>query len=797
MPRNFSAKRHLMAGRASTRMEPSTGSGFPFARTLISTALISAMAISHPTLAATTSHATHQQQSYQIPAGPLGKTLSGFAAEAGIPLSFNPELTQGLESSVVSGQYSPTQAIEQMLRQTRLMLIRKKDGSYTLVKQSADTTQKPSDLTGITVYGRLPDDSVTRIPQSVSVHNQETFDITLADNIADIIRLEPNAAPAGSSLDMFADNFLLRGFDAQQSVNGLGFARKDHPTDTVNIERIEILKGPASVLYGQMEPGGTINIVTKQPLDYFFAEAGIELGSDQRKRSTLDVTGPISDTVRARLNMSYLGSDSFVDSLENERLFIAPNVAIDLSDNTLLTIEGSYSRNEWNGLNGGTPLEGSVTHNPHGHYAASFNPSDKDSFTDRDSKEINIRLDHELSDTLRARASYTYTRNDANWQEQAPFGLDDDLRTLNRIVFAGTDTNKKEHNLILDLNGEFTTGRVEHQFIVGTDFSTNDVYRPTQIYGISPVDIFNPVYTPVDLNISPRLRDRTTYQEDDVAALFFQDRMALGDRWHLLAGMRYIDSEQSQKTVNNDSGSSSEDRIKQTDWSSQLGLIYDINPHTSVFVNRSESFVPQQGTTAGKKPLEAEEGTQYEAGIRFNAGKVLINAAAFVITKDNIAITDPLNEDFEIAAGKARSKGFELTAGGYINPNLYLAAAYGYNDTEILRSDDQALEGNRFANVPEHTASLQGRFHVQQIPGLSLGGTVTYMGERYGDDDNSFKLPDYTQIDLNASYEVNASLQADLLIGNISDETLYSPASFDGVVREPGRTYLARLKYTF
>ena len=753
------------------------------------------------TLLVLPAHANEARQ-FQLNPGSLGNTLTSFAAQSGAVIYFDAEVTRGLNTQGLNGSYTIEQALQSLLKGTSLQVVKEPDGSYRIVQQSSvgsdqEAEQSISDLSGITVYGRQSTDTVADIPQTVSVYNEDNFDIGDFDQTGDVLRLVPNAAPAGSSLDMFADNYLIRGFDAEHSVNGLGFSRKDHPSDMANVERLEVLKGPASVLYGQMEPGGTINIVTKQPLDYFQAEAGLEVGSDNYTRTTLDVTGPISNRVRARLNLAYQDSDSFVDNLENERLFIAPNVTIDLSEKTNLTVEGSYYQNEWTGLNGGTPIEGSVINNPNGDYSKGFNPSGSDAFTKRDSHDLNIRLTHELTDDINARASYTYTRNEADWEEQAPFGLGDDMRTLDRIVFAGTDTSKTEHNLILDLNGEFDTGDIGHKFIVGVDLRKGEAKRPTQIYFIDSIDIYTPEYSPINLAQSPQVRDRNTLQDDDVTAFFIQDRVSLNDSLHLLAGLRYIDSEQSQKSINYANSSESVDSIEQTDWTSQLGIMYDINANTSVYANHTESFVPQQGKSSGQKPLKAEEGLQHEIGFRTQMGKIQFNAAAFVITKDNMAIEDPLDDDFEVAEGKARSKGIELTLGGYINPNLYLSAAYGYTDTEILSTDDNDLKGNRLANVPKHTASLQSRYHISAVPGLSVGGVLAYMGERYGDDDNTFELPGFTRTDITVSYEINDALQAGLVVNNIFDENIYSPASFDGVVREPGRTLQASLKYNF
>lgn len=688
-----------------------------------------------------------------------------------------------------------------MLSRNKLLLaIMLSNGVSTAIAQERGDTNKVlngESLEVITVYGRQENMTVKDVAQTVNVFDQQAFEIGLFDTVGDALRLVPNATRAFSSQDMFADDYLFRGFDAEQSINGLGFIQTDHPTDLANVERIEVLKGPASVLYGQMEPGGTINVVTKQPLSEFRGEVGLEYGSHEQKRSTLDVTGPLSDNVRARLNVAYQGNDSHIDFLNHQRLFVAPNITIDLGDKTNLTIEGSYSDNEWTALHPGAPIEGAIEPNPNGDYYESFNPAWKDGYTERDSQYLNARLTHAITDRINARASYTYVRNDSDFQEYAPYGIDEDLRTLNRIIFASNDAFKKDHNLILDISGEVETGMLTHNFTAGLDYRSGDASRPTKIYFIDAIDLYAPVYGPVDWSSAPLVRDRDTFQYDDVAALFVQNRMTVTEDLHVLAGLRYIDSRQSQELIDHQEERASDDTIRQDDWTTQLGVIYDLGQSISVYTSRSESFVPQQGTTSGKIPLEAEEGTQYEVGVRLNIGGLQANAAVFDITKENIAIADPLDLDAEVAEGKARSRGAELSVTGYVTSNWYLSVAYGYTDTEILHSDDEELEGNRFGKIPYHTAALQTRYYVSSIPGFSLGGTASYTDERFGYDDNSFTLPSHTRIDLGAYYEVSKAVHVDLLVNNVTSEEIFSAGSFNGVVREPERVYLARLNYLF
>jgi iron complex outermembrane recepter protein len=763
-----------------------TGTTAPKALLLLG--LLTPLSLIQPALAQ-----TQAPQTINLPAQPLDQAVIDLARQTGLAIGGDASLLDGKQAPALSGDYTPEQALRALLAGSGVTAVRV-DSGYRLEA----APDEGNTLEAVSVYGRQKNDTVEAIPQSVSVYNRENFALAQADTVGDVVRLTPSANRAGSGRDMFADDFLIRGFNAEESVNGLGFRQTDHPTDLANVERLEILKGPASVLYGQMEPGGTINVVTKQPLDYYQAEVGAEYGSYDHHRTTLDVTGPLNDRVRARLNVAHQDSNASMDYWGYERLFVAPNVTVDLTDTTNLTVEGSYSANEWTALPGGAPAEGAIEPNPNGDYSDDFNVAWKDATTQRDSIYLNTRLTQAITDTIDARLSYAYTRNDQTFQEYAPFGLGADFRTLNRIIFASDDARQTDHEVILDLSGETTLAGQTHRFIAGVNYRESDSTRPTQVYLVDPVDLYEPVYGPMDLSSLNLARDQGFTQTDRILAGFVQDRISFTDKWTLLAGLRYTDAEQSQKTTDFMAGDAiTRAELGETAWTTQLGLVYDLTDSTSLYTSRNEAFVPKQGTTSGRQPLKAEESVQYEAGVRVTAGRLNINAAGFIIEKDNMPISDPFNAGFLVAQGRARSQGAELTVDGYATSNLYLSAGYGYTDTEVLRTDDETLEGNRFVNVPLHTAALQSRYYLSAVTGLSLGGTVAYVDERPANADNSVTLPAYTRVDLGAYYAVTDALQLDLLLNNVTDEEIFSPGSFDGVIREEGRTYLARVKYLF
>lgn len=651
------------------------------------------------------------------------------------------------------------------------------------------------DLDAITVYGRRPDDTILTIPQSIAVFQPEVIAMTPATTVGDMIRFVPTASRDGSTLNSFGDDYLIRGFAASQTINGLGFNRVAHARDLANVERIEVLKGPASVLYGQMEPGAVINVVTKQALDTYQAEVGVELGSYDNRRLTADVTGPLGDRIRGRLNLAYQDAESFIDFWDVERLFVAPNIAFDLSPGTELVFEGTWAKNDWGSFQNGRPASGAFLFNPHGRYDESFNPDEPGiGFTHRDSAYANLRLSHALNDDLKFRASYSHTRNEADFKEMFVLGLQEDFRTLDRAIFVGRDTWENDRNLLLDLSGKVETGALTHNFVFGINHRRFDGSRPTRFYLTTPLDLFEPVY---GLAGDEDVALRGFRQDFRAIEGFIQDRIEVSERLHLLAGVRYTDSEQRAEFISVD-GESTHDSLDETNWSSQFGVLYELGRDGSIYANRSESFVPQSGTSSGGRPFDAETGTQHEIGTRFDIGDsgLTANAALFNIRKDNLLTTDPDNPGFEAALGEVESRGFEISASGYLQPGWFLGAGYGHTRTEILRNFD-GLAGNRLRNTPEDTFSMQTRYDIGRgaFEGLGLGATLEYVARRYGDDENSFELPAHTRLDLAAFYQINPRMQVDLMLNNVTDEEIYAegydPAR---VIQEPGRTFLLRFK---
>ncbi|MBL8267993.1 TonB-dependent siderophore receptor [Steroidobacter sp.] len=765
----------------------------------------------------------------------LSQALKDYALTFNQTIIFSETLVAGMKASSLKGNYTADTALAQLLRGTGLIAEKNAVGAVVIrregeskptadaaatapvsfrlaqtdspgVSQSADTgttnvrteveqRETKSGIEEINVFGRRPDDTVKDIPQSITVFNREVIDISPSVSVGDMIRFIPTASRNGSTLNAFGDNYIIRGFDANQTVNGLGFNRIAHARDIANVERIEVLKGPASVLFGQMQPGAVINVVTKQPLDHFYSELGLEYGKYNDQRYTLDITGPISDRVRARLNVAYREADAFVDFWDLEHLYIAPNVTVDLTSATTLTVEGTYSTNAWGSFQNGTPAEGLFLPNPNGKYRRSFNPDEPNiGHTDRDSMDANVRLVHEINDTMRVRASYTYTRNEGDFTEMFVAGLRPDMRTIDRFYFHSVGAYENDDNYLVDLVGELQTGPLLHKYLIGANYRNFDSSRPARFVGSTPLDLFNPVYG-LAPPVNPLLNQ--FFQNFNSVGYFLQDRISVGGRWHFLVGVRYTDSHQDTKSVSA-AGATFINVLDEQKWTPQFGVLFEVTDRFSVYANRTESFVPQFGTTSGGTPFESQQGMQYELGTRFDIGDsgLQANAAVFIITKDNLQTSDPSNPGFSAALGEVESRGFEMSIHGHIRPNWFLGAAYGYTDTEVTRDFD-GLKGLKLRNAPNNTMSVQTRYDIGSGPlrGLGLGGTVEYVDSRYGDDANTFEVPKHTRVDLGAYYPINERMQLDLLVNNVLNEDMYAEAfELYRVIPEPGRTYMVRFK---
>ncbi|WP_016877896.1 TonB-dependent siderophore receptor, partial [Chlorogloeopsis fritschii] len=529
---------------------------------------------------------------------------------------------------------------------------------------------------------RVPDTSVgTRtdtplrdIPQSIQVVPQEVLRDRNARNITDGLENVSGITAIGTaSGGGTRDYFSIRGFEAYGAlVNGLPDPQITSDGSFINVERLEVLKGPASVLYGESGfggIGGTVNFVTKQPLPDPFYEISATIGSFNDYQGVIDFSGPFNDSKTAlyRFIAGYRSNESFIDFNTARTLSIAPSLSFSLSKNTDLAVEGDVNILERNGQQPeGLPAVGTVLPNPNGRIRRSFSPAGPVADNLTINGRVGYRFEHRFNENLRLRNAFRYTFYDDDLNDSPDIGptdLADDNRTLNREAYLGKqfyDTYYLDTNLL----GKFRTGSIDHQLLFGFDLRRN-ITDVTFEFGIpvAPVDIFNPVYNQTAVPTGILSSDSLTTR--DTLGIYLQDQITLAENLKFLLGGR-VDIFEERKT---DRLTNEETSQSDTAFSPRVGIVYQPIAPISLYASYARSFAPTIGISATGEAFQPERGTQYEVGIKADVNERLSATLAFYdLTRSNVTTDDPDNPNFSVQTGEQRSQGIELDISGEILP---------------------------------------------------------------------------------------------------------------------------------
>jgi iron complex outermembrane recepter protein len=632
-----------------------------------------------------------------------------------------------------------------------------------------------------TDVGTRTDTPLRDIPQSIQIVPQQVLEEQQVNTLNEAIKNVPGATQTAPNYIPGFAGFTIRGFSVGDfgpnvTRNGLS-VRLPAGTNAIfsNIERVEVLRGPASVLFGEGDPGGTINIVTKQPLRNPFYELEATIGSYNRYGGAIDLTGPLNDSRTAlyRLNASYESAESFVDFVETETSAVAGALEFEIGKNTDLKFDLEYSKIDQS-YPSGLPALGSVLPNPNGEIKRDRNFSSEDSEYSPEVFRVGYDLEHRFSENWSLRNAFYFSYLYQKIRGIGVASLDPDLRTLQR---QGDDRDSKEYILDLFTNvvGKFSTGAIDHQLLFGVDLrkynSSNFALRTFQG---TPIDIFSPVYNSQRLNIIDRPFDDET--SIDSIGIYLQDQVTITDNFKLLLGGRFDAFEQTD-----------EDRIEDTEtsqsgeaFSPRLGIVYQPIEPISLYASYTRSFFPTIGRSVDGEPFEPGRGTQYEIGIKADINdRLSATLALYDLTRTNVTTTDPDNTDFEIQTGEQNSQGIELNIAGEILPGWNIIAGYAYTDAKI--TDDETFEpGNLLNNVPEHSFNFWTSYEFQEgdLQGLGFGIGFFYVGDREGDLDNSFTLPSYFRTDAAIFYS-RGQFRASLNFQNLFDEDYFESAYGD------------------
>ena len=624
------------------------------------------------------------------------------------------------------------------------------DAIQVVVTGEGDEGYNPSSASTAT----RTDTPLRDIPQSIQIVPREVIEDRNTRTVSEIVETVSGVVSGIGNFGTPFVNLTIRGF--QQRGNFRNGYRDDNGRGltggTNTIEQVEVLKGPASVLFGQIEPGGVVNIVTRQPLNEPYYRLGLEVGSFSFYEPSIDLSGPLTedDTVLYRLIASYETSDGFQDFVETDLATVAPSLTFNIGERTELNLYYEYLD-----FNGDPPPTGSAllrdgTPTPRERYLSYPDLASINVETQR----VGYTLNHELSDRLQIRSSFAALLNDTQNVELISSGITDD-RLLAIDAF---DIDRRRDNYFgqIDLLGEFETGEIAHQLLIGFDFNINDgenvLFSDTNL---PLLDIFEPNYDIPEPNYQPFFQSSSTAESYGV---YIQDQIELRDNLNLLIGGRYDWITSTSDRADFGLFSSSVTRQNDSAFSPRIGLVYQPVDAVSLYTSFSRSFVPTGGTDANGDPFDPTRGTQYEVGVRTDLldGRLSTNLAAYHLTRSNVTTTDLDNPQFSIQTGEQRSQGVELDVSGEILPGWNIIASYAYTNAEVTEDNDIPV-GNRLPNVPEHQASLWTTYEIQDgdFQGLGFGLGLFYVGERQGDINNSFQVDDYLRTDAALYYQRN------------------------------------------
>ncbi|PIG91349.1 TonB-dependent siderophore receptor [Gloeocapsopsis sp. IPPAS B-1203] len=606
---------------------------------------------------------------------------------------------------------------------------------------------------------RVPDASVgTRtdtplrdIPQSIQVIPQQVLEEQQVTTLNEALRNAPGVIQtAPSYYNQFA-TFTIRGFEAADSTgnftrNGFNYSFGGGVSGNfANIERIEVLRGPASVLFGRGNPGGTINIVTKQPLAEPFYSVEATIGSYNFYRGAIDLTGPLNDesTIRYRLNASYENADSFVDFLNRENPFLSSAFSFDLGRNTTLTLDAEYNKVNQNDDNA-LPAIGTVLPNVNGEIPRNRNSGEENTFYGPEVFRVGYNLEHRVNENWLLRNAFYYghfyNRGRSTYFNRE---LDPDQRTIQRGT-GDQDYKARAYELTTNIVGNFSTGSIQHQLLFGVDLSRLDNYLyKAQYREAAPLDLFNPVYG-LSAN-GAILEESDSAGLTDSLGIYVQNQVTLTENLKLLVGGRFDAFEQTNRDFLNDT----EEFQSGNAFSPRVGIVYQPIEPISLYASYSRSFAPSIGRSVDGEQFQPERGTQYEIGVKADINdRISATVALYDLTRSNVTTDDLSSPGFSIQTGEQNSRGIELNVAGEILPGWNMIAGYAYTDARI--TEDNTFEvGNRLNNVPEHSFNLWTSYELQQgeLQGLGLGVGFFFVGDRQGDLDNSFILPSYFRTD--------------------------------------------------
>lgn len=763
--------------------------------------------------------ATQALRSYQIPAGALEDALNSFGRAAGILLSFSPEDTASLRTAGLQGRYTVQQGLDILLAGSGYRATLQPNGSYLLLKSPAlpvgPAATEVTTLPAVTITGQaeakpLPemikgyvaqraitatktDTRLLEVPQSVSVIGRTEMEARGALELMDIVAQTPGIATATYGPDNRGWEYIsLRGFPGNSSSYRDGLPQSQfgviyRMTEPWGLERVEVLRGPSSVLFGQGDVGGVINRVSKAPDAAARRVVEMQYGSFHRKQVALDVGGSVhdSDDLAYRLLGLGLNSDDQDrypngERINRSRLFLAPSLRWQINADTSLTLltELIRDKSDEDPYYVNFPTANGIRHIKYGD--PSFSRFSQHQYS------LGYQLEHALNPawTLRQQARYTdiALERDALWGDE----LQADGHTLSRST-RSWDDGLKQGSVDTQLLGTVHSGALTQRLLFGLDWN-HLKGTALRFRGPGPsLDLLNPLYGMAVP--APAIATARFTQKTDQLGLYAQDQLRVDERWIITLGGRH-----DHVKTSTDNRLNGRYTVQRDDaFSGRAGLAYLLGNGWAPYLSYATSFLPVAGADANNNPFKASKGKQTEAGIKYQPehGDTLFTAAVFDLRKTNVVTYDNLTGDAR-QIGRQRSRGLELEAKTALTRDLSATASYTAMRLKVLDSADASEVGKVPATVPERTASVWLDYAMGG--GFGAGAGVNYVGKRQNDEANTNTEAAFTLLNAALRYDQGAwrfMLSASNLLNKQYNTICYHGECYQG--RE--RAVLASARY--
>ena len=778
-----------------------------------------------------------QARSFHIPPQPLSSALAAFAQQSGRQTSYDPAIARNITTQGVTGTMVPEAALATLLRGTPIQFTRL--DAHTLILSHTSTapiTLGPVRVGGMathqdptgpgvgyvaenTMAGTKTDTPIIEIPNSIYVVTKQQMQDQQPQTVQEALRYvagvrTENAGTFGSGSASTSGSILQRGFNSEQFVDGL-MTNSASAGETAFIDRIDVVNGPASVMYGQVNPGGMLGMSLKKPTQTPLHHVSLGFGNWDRYELSLDVSDKVTKSGSLRYRVAAIGvtQNTQTNDIAYHRTGVLPSLTWTIDPKTSLSLLGMYMYTPGTGVGLEYPLLGTMLPYDGRHIARSTFLGLRNANTESTKDAM---FEYQFSHTFNKYITFSQV---FRWEQSNNNNNNfyyDGVASPGHVYLHPWWTQSRYATTGLDsrIFGNFTTGPFKHTWVVGSDFREFDWdfhSRSDKTSDEPIVDIFNPVsnYTPCystsassGCNASTALSRFNYFQE----GVYFQDQIKWKGLSILLGGRqdwvnyhgRYTNYSvtNAEGTTTSKSGASSDAPRPQNAFTWRAGLVYNFESGLAPYFSYATSFIPQSATDWQGRPFSPLTGSQFEAGLKYKVPNrdIILTAAAFHIEEDHYLITDNAHNGYQDDAGQVRSQGFEVAANANITKDLRVVASYSYTDLRYAKTDKTSRRYDPYTDSNYGAAVSQSGMSVPYVPknmfsiftdytmpfhavrGLALNGGIRYNGTTYGDSVESFKNPSYLLFDIGTRYDFGAAiptlkgLQAQLSISNLTNK---------------------------